>query len=107
VADMRQRMKSSRYRCIRIRHGPVMIAGPQHGQARQSGPVWFAIPFLLEIFTLYSLSISRRTSVQFFRYSEFRNIPSCRFVPMPGAHEISRAELVSSEYSWQPTWPQQ
>src|SRR5271166_3173782 len=29
-----------------------------------SGPVWFAIPFLLETFTLYSLSISRRTSVR-------------------------------------------
>jgi hypothetical protein len=28
--------------------------------------VWFAIPFLSETFTLYSLPISRRTNVQFF-----------------------------------------
>jgi hypothetical protein len=28
--------------------------------------LWFAIPSLFETFTLYSLSISRRTSVQFF-----------------------------------------
>ena len=33
-----------------------------------SGPVWFAIPSLLETFTLYSLSISRRTSVLYFSF---------------------------------------
>jgi hypothetical protein len=36
-----------------------------------------------------------------FPYSEFRNIPSCRFIPLPGADEIKRAELLNSEYSWQ------
>ena len=38
-----------------------------------------------------------------FRYSEFRNIPSCRFIPLPGADEINRAELLNSEYSCQST----
>ena len=42
-----------------------------------------------------------------FRYSEFLNIPSCRFVPIPGADEIKSVELLNSEYSWHPTWPQQ
>src|SRR5258708_8280151 len=37
-----------------------------------SGPVWFAIPSLLETFTLYSLSISRRTSVRFFPFRDVR-----------------------------------
>jgi hypothetical protein len=36
-----------------------------------------------------------------FRYSEFRDIPSCRFIPLPGADEIKRAELLNSEYSCQ------
>jgi hypothetical protein len=36
------------------------------------GPVWFALPFLLETFTLYSLPISRRTNV--------RNLPLLRRV---------------------------
>jgi hypothetical protein len=34
-----------------------------------------------------------------FPYSEFRNIPGCRFVPLPEADEIKRAELLNSEYS--------
>ena len=38
-----------------------------------------------------------------FRYSEFRNIPSCRFVPLPGSDEIKSAELLNSEYSCQST----
>jgi hypothetical protein len=33
-----------------------------------SGPVWFAIPSLLETFTLYSLSIYRRTNVLYFPF---------------------------------------
>jgi hypothetical protein len=35
------------------------------------------------------------------RYSEFRNIPSCRFIALPGADEIKRAALLNSEYSCQ------
>jgi hypothetical protein len=35
------------------------------------------------------------------RYSEFRNIPSCRLIPLPGADEIKRVELLNSEYSCQ------
>jgi hypothetical protein len=42
----------------------------------------------------------------FFRYSEFRNIPSCRLVPIPGVDEIKSTELLNSEYSCQPTWQQ-
>src|SRR6267142_2054913 len=37
-----------------------------------SGPVWFAIPFLLETSTLYSLPISRRTNVRFFPFGEVK-----------------------------------
>jgi hypothetical protein len=32
-----------------------------------------------------------------YRYSEFRNILSSRFVPLPGADEIKSAELLNSE----------
>ena len=42
-----------------------------------------------------------------FRYSEFRNIWSYRFVSMREADEIWSAEVVNSEYSCQPTCPQQ
>jgi hypothetical protein len=34
-----------------------------------------------------------------FRYSEFQNILSSRFVPLPGADEIKSAELLNSQYS--------
>src|SRR5258708_39625535 len=44
-----------------------------------SGPVWFAIPSLLETFTLYSLSISRRTSVHFFTNGGVTPIPQLCF----------------------------
>jgi hypothetical protein len=39
------------------------------------------------------------------RYSEFRNIPSCRFLPMADADKARSAELLNSEYSCQPNWP--
>jgi hypothetical protein len=34
-------------------------------------------------------------------YSEFRNIPSCRFVPTPESDRIRETGLLNSEYSWQ------
>ena len=36
------------------------------------------------------------------RYSEFRSIPSCRFLPMVDADKARSAELLNSEYSCQP-----
>jgi hypothetical protein len=37
-------------------------------------------------------SLKGKYSVTEFRYSEFRNIPSCRLVPMSGADEIRSAQ---------------
>ena len=58
---------------------------------------------------MFFLVISYRNAltVVFGRYSEFRNIPSCRFIPVSGADQIRRAGLLNSEYSCQRIWPQQ
>ena len=55
-------------------------------------------PRMLLVPTVYVLGPLHLAYVKF-PYSEFRNIPSCRFVPLPEADEIKRAELLNSEYS--------
>ena len=65
--------------------GPPVKASSRTSRCatHDSGPFWFAIPFLSETFTLYSLSISQRTSVRFFPFRE-RTPNSC-------AHFFTRA----------------
>src|ERR1700674_655176 len=43
---------------------------------------------------------------EYCRYSEFRNIPSCPFLPMADADKARRADFLNSEYSCQSTWRQ-
>ena len=61
-----------------------------------SGPVWFAIPFLLETFTLYSLPISRRTSVHKFPFLEFSPIgsPDAYFQPKRRINGLARNRIM-------------
>ena len=39
------------------------------------------------------------------RYSEFRNIPSCRSASALGADGFRSVQLIGSEYSALPIWP--
>ena len=66
---------------------PIPISCTGNSPAtHDSGPVWFAIPFLSETFTLYSLPISRRTSVQIF-YKR-RSEPMSEDLPDPESRVI-------------------
>ena len=54
-----------------------------------SGPVWFAIPFLLETSTLYSLPISRRTSATY-QMKQLRcdSVGGVRVSPLKGSGSL-------------------
>jgi DNA invertase Pin-like site-specific DNA recombinase len=83
----------------------LAIGASVYDPADPMGKMFFNI--LATFAELHYPLISYRNALTevFGRYSEFRNIPSCRFLPMADADKASSAELLNSEYSCQPTWP--
>ena len=58
------------------------------------------------LFPIRSSYRARGLTYSIVRYSEFRNIPSCPFLPMADADKARRADFLNSEYSCQSTWRQ-